>query len=335
MILALDIGGTKVVVARFAMQGERLVAEGEPTRYLTRDYPGLSQLLAAELARYPARPQAIGIGVAGPVLGRSIKLTNLPWVIDLGEIEASFGCPAFALNDLAAYGYAIPHEDPRHLVALQPGVVRPGNIAIIAAGTGLGEALLFWDGREHLTSASEGGHASFSPTSDEEIELLRFVKERSRGGHVSWERLVSGLEGFRNIYDFLHDTGRIMVPEAQARELTARHDIGREILTAADAGEPFARRVLELFVRLYGVEAGNLALKAMALGGVYLAGGIAPRILPWLRSGDFVAAFREKGRFASLLADVPVHVLVDAGAPLRGAAHYALASLERKPKSVD
>jgi glucokinase len=207
------------------------------------------------------------------------------------------------------------------LVTLQKGRPRPGNRALIAAGTGLGEATLFWQGGAYVPSASEGGHTSFSPTSQDQVELLRHLLGRYE--HVSWERVVSGIDGFRNLADFLHVSGRITLPPEIPLESLNSRDVGPIVTEAASSGEKWAQVVMEWFVRLYGAEAGNVALKSMAVGGVYIAGGIAPKILPWLMQGEFVAAFAEKGRFTDFLREIPVHVVTDEHAALRGAAYVA------------
>jgi glucokinase len=318
MYIAVDIGGTKVTVAGYTESGGTL-ALVRKERYHSRDFAGLDGILTRFAAS--AAVSAVGIGVAGPVVGRMATVTNLPWVVDADAVSARLGVRVELINDLEAHAYGIPLVQVEHLVTLNEGRAQPGNIALIAAGTGLGEAILFWDGYRHVPRPSEGGHATFGPSDADELELAGWMMRRN--DHVSWERVVSGLLGFRNLLDFLVDTRRISVPAATAVQLT-EPDVGAEVVAAAAAGEAWAETVMGWFVRLYGAEAGNLALKALALGGVYVAGGIAPRILPWLKSGRFMAAMTAKGRFSALLADIPVRVILDEEVALKGAAAVAL-----------
>lgn len=319
MLVAIDIGGTKITVATAAVTSAGDMQLGEVTRHSSTDHPDLADLLRARLGT--ATPNAIAIGVAGPVLGRVVRLTNLSWSIDADYLERVLHCPVVLMNDLEAHGWAVAHARPRDLVTLQKGRPRPGNRALIAAGTGLGEATLFWQSGSYVPSASEGGHTSFSPTSPEQVELLSFLLGRYE--HVSWERVVSGIDGFRNLVDFLKASGRITLPPDLAPDIVKSRDVGPLVTEAASAGAAWGQMVLRWFVRLYGAEAGNLALKSMAVGGIYVAGGIAPKILPWLEQGDFVSAFNQKGRFADFLREIPVHVVTDEHAALRGAAYVA------------
>lgn len=319
MLVAIDIGGTKVTVATAAVTAAGTLELGEVTRHSSADHPDLVELLRFRLGSIS--PVAIAIGVAGPVLGRVVRLTNLPWSIDADQLESVFRCTVVLMNDLEAHGWAVAHTRPQDLVTLQKGRPRSGNGALIAAGTGLGEATLFWQDRTYVPSASEGGHTSFSPTSRDEVELLSFLL--GRYGHVSWERVVSGTFGFRNLLDFLRLSGRISLPHHISEESLDASDVGPLVTEAATNGAEWARVVMQWFVRLYGAEAGNLALKSMAVSGVYIAGGIAPKILTWLKDGEFVSAFANKGRFADFLRDIPIHVITDEHAALRGAAHVA------------
>lgn len=321
MILSMDIGGTKVAVATFAATGP-LEPESEVRRHASKDHAGLLPLLGAHFGGRPRQGtfEAAAVGLAGPVLGRQVKLTNLPWTVDADELAAWLGCPVFLMNDLAAHAYAVPVAKAEHSVCLRRGEPQQGNVALIAAGTGLGEAILVWDGKKYHASASEGGHTSFSPTSAEESELLAFMWKKHH--HVSWERVCSGLDGFRSLYEFLGATGRIEVPAADLPRFD-EPDLGPVVLAAAEAGAPYAVEIVRWFARLYAAEAGNLALKAMATGGVYFAGGIAPRILGTLQHPDFLKHFAAKGRFRGMLDRVPLHVLTDPLAPLRGAAAHA------------
>jgi glucokinase len=260
--------------------------------------------------------------VAGPVIEGKSKTTNLPWELDEPTLEKALQIPrAKLLNDLEAAAYGMLHLEPTDLCVLQPGLKRQGNIAVIAAGTGLGQAILYWDGAHHHPIASEGGHADFAPHTDSEMELLIYL--RREFGHVSCERLLSG-PGLFNIYRFVRDSGYATEPE-WLRQRIAQGDPGAVISQIGLAGEhPLCTRALDLFSSVYGAEAGNLALKALAVGGVYVAGGIAPKILPRLQDGAFIYAFTDKGRLSDLMRSIEIKVALNPRAPLIGAAHYAL-----------
>ncbi len=327
-ILAVDVGGTKVVCARVAPAADGRLAVQDPERFASRDHAGLGPIVGAYLNRHSFRPTAVCAGIAGPVFGGFGRVTNLPWTVDAKGLGDAVHAPAFLLNDLEALAHGLADCPPEHLITLNAGAERPGNRALLAAGTGLGESILFFDGKRHRPSASEGGHASFAPIAAEDGELLDVLR-RKYDGHVSWERVVSGLDGFRNLYDVLVGVRGETPGPALAAAAAANQDIGAAVIAAAEAGDPLADRILRWFVRLYGAEAGNLALKSMAVGGVYLGGGIAPRILPWLRAGGFLAAMTAKGRFAALLAAMPVRVVTDPDLALIGAARHALTEIGR------
>lgn len=328
-VLAIDIGGTKVVCARVEARGESLTVF-DVVRYPSREHAALATIVADYLNKTKLTVEAVGIGVAGPVQDGVAHVTNLPWTVDARALSRALGgVPVFLLNDLAAHGHGLADVAPEHLLTLHEGQSRPGNRALIAAGTGLGQAILFFDGKRHVPSASEGGHTAFSPLTVDDDDLLRFLRTRYRG-HVSWERVVSGLDGFRNLYDFLQSVRGERPSAALAAATDGAHDIGEAVLDAAAAGEPFAEKVVRWFVRLYGAETGNLALKALAVGGVYVGGGIAPRLgRRWLEAGGFVAAMTAKGRFADLLAAMPVHVVTDPDLALKGAARHTFTELAR------
>jgi len=322
MILAGDIGGTKIVIGLFEQAGGRLQAVREET-FPSKSYATLEAILDRFLGggSRPALRSAC-FGVAGPVIEGKSKTTNLPWELDELTLEKSLQVPRVKLlNDLEAAAYGMLHLDPTDLSVLQPGLKRQGNIAVIAAGTGLGQAILYWDGAHHHPLASEGGHADFAPHTDLEMELLIYL--RREFGHVSCERLLSG-PGLFNIYRFLRDSGYATEPE-WLRQRIAQGDPGTVISQIGLAGEhPLCTRALDLFCSVYGAEAGNLALKAFAVGGVYVAGGIAPKILPRLQDGTFIHAFTDKGRLSDLMRSIEVKVTLNPRAPLIGAAHYAL-----------
>jgi len=322
MILAGDIGGTKTVIGLFEQAGGRLQTVREET-FPSKSHASLEAILDRFLgggSRQALRSACFG--VAGPVIEGKSKTTNLPWELDEPTLEKALQVPrAKLLNDLEATAYGMLHLDPTDLCVLQPGLKRQGNIAVIAAGTGLGQAILYWDGEHHHPIASEGGHADFAPHTDVEVDLLIYL--RREFGHVSCERLLSG-PGLFNIYRFLRDSGHATEPE-WLRQQIAQGDPGTVISQTGLAGEdPLCTRALDIFSSVYGAEAGNLTLKALAVGGVYVAGGIAPKILPRLQDGAFIQAFTDKGRFSDLMRSIEVKVALTPRAPLIGAAHYAL-----------
>ncbi|MBI3779783.1 MAG: glucokinase [candidate division NC10 bacterium] len=322
MIIAGDIGGTKTIIGLFDDAAGRLHGVREET-FPSQSHGTLEEILDRFLdsaSRPPLR--AACFGVAGPVVEGKSKITNLSWELDERKLAEALQVPrAKLLNDLEAAAYGMLHIDPTNLCLLQPGVKRKGNIAVIAAGTGLGEAILYWDGKGYHPIASEGGHADFAPQTVLEAELLAYLQKEF--GHVSYERVLSG-PGLFNIYRFLRDGGFALEPEWLHRQI-ARGDPGAMVAQLGLAGEhPLCTRALDLFCSIYGAEAGNLALKALAVGGVYVGGGIAPKILPKLQDGTFIHAFTDKGRFAELMLTIEVNVALNPRAPLIGAANYAL-----------
>ena len=321
MILAGDVGGTKTALALFDHRGGALALARE-LELPSREFPTLEDAVARFLAegRRPAIDAAC-FGVAGPVVDGRCVTTNLPWHVDEATLRARIPAPRVRLlNDLEATGYGVLTLPPTALEALQPGTRRQGNIALIAAGTGLGEALAVWDGQRHLVVASEGGHADFAPRTDLEVELLRFLRKEL--GHVSYERVLSG-PGLFNLYRFLRDTCDVPEPSWLGARI-ARGDPGAVVSEVGLAGgHPLCVQALDLFSAVYGAEAGNLALKGLAVGGVFVAGGIAPKIRTKLADGSFVAAFCDKGRFAPLMASIPLSLVLDPRAALLGAAHVA------------
>jgi len=320
-VLAGDIGGTKTRMAIFDVAGKKLHSVIERT-YPSGDYASLHDIIEDFLGSGDTQPDAACFGIAGPVRNNTVDVTNLPWQISAAEIVKRFGLPRVTLlNDLEANAWGLCALDNKDFRILNAGVDNPGgNAAIIAAGTGLGEAGLYRDGDRLRPFATEGGHTDFSPGSELEIDLLRFLT--ARYGHVSWERLVSG-PGLVNIHDFLVQYRKHPVAEWLRDDMRA-NDPAAAISRAAQSGrDAICVEALEVFVHLYGVEAGNLALKMMASGGVYLGGGIAPKILEQLESGTFMAAFRAKGRMQVLLDHMPVRVILNDRTALYGPAVYA------------
>lgn len=318
MILAGDIGGTKTHLGLFDPS-----APSQPVRerkYPSADYPSLLAIVR-DFMSGAGRVEAAAFGVAGPVQGERVQATNLPWLVDRGAIAPALeGAPVLLLNDVEALGYGLDALAPDDLVTLNPGAPRPGNRAVIAAGTGLGQAVLAWNGRHHVPLATEGGHSDMAPRNDLEVDLLRYLARDY--GHVSWERVLSG-PGLHNLYRFLRDTGRGVESPGLAERLRAE-DPAAVISDSALAGESrLCEDALDLFCTLYGAEAGNVALESLAVNGVFVGGGIAPRILPRLRAGGFIKAFRDKGRMAALLDQIPVRVVLRPEAALWGAARHA------------
>ena len=326
MILAGDMGGTKSHVALFAVEAKHLQLLIEET-YKSEEYSGLEEVLQkflganADLIRNQPIVAAC-LGVAGPVVGEHSKTPNLPWIISAQAIRETVGCQKVKLiNDLEANGYGISLLEGDELETLQEGSLRKeGHGALISAGTGLGEALLYREGKGFKPVASEGGHADFAPRNELEIELLRYLLKRFQ--HVSYERVLSGT-GLSNIYSFLRDSGRGQEPNELGDQLE-QEDPGAAISRAALSGESeLCVKALDLFVSIYGAEAGNLALKAKAVGGLYVGGGIAPKIISKLREETFLKAFWDKGRLSSLMKAIPVRVILKPNTALYGAAHRA------------
>jgi glucokinase len=320
-LLAGDVGGTKTALALFEKTagGLRLVRE---ETLPSRDFASLEAAIEQFLAAGP-RPalEALCLGVAGPVVeGRSVA-TNLPWVIDERALAVSIpAAKVRLLNDLEAAAHGVLALPGAELHTLQAGTPRRGHQVLIAAGTGLGEALVVQDGERRIVIASEGGHADFAPRDDLEEDLLRFL--RKEFGRVSLERIVSG-PGLVNVYRFLRDTSWARESAEVAERMRADDPAVVVSEMALSGRDPLCVKALDVFVSIYGAEAGNLALKAMAVGGVFVGGGIAPRILSRLTAGGFVAAFRDKGRLAALMETIPIRVVLDARAPLLGAARIA------------
>ena len=318
MDLAGDIGGTHTRLALFAP------GVSEPSAleiYSSRDHDGLEAMVRAFLASHPGTVERACFGVAGPVRSGRVKTTNLAWPVDAASLAAMLGLDRVGLvNDLVANAYGIAELERDDLATLNDGdPAAGGNAAVVSAGTGLGEAGLFWDGARHHVFASEGGHTDFGARNDDEAALRAHLA--AQHAHVSYERVCSGM-GLVAIYEFLRAGGQAE-PEWLAGEM-AHNDVAGVISRVALAGDdPVCVRALEMMVSIYGAEAGNVTLKLLATGGVYLGGGIAPRILPKLRAGAFMIAFTAKGRFADLLEHVPVHVILNDRTALLGAARLA------------
>ena len=322
LILAGDVGGTKTYLGLF----DATQADCEPlveSRYQTRDFANLESLLAAFVDKTGKRPQRVVLGVPGPVGQIPVKAVNLPWLIDPHPVRAALGIEqVHLLNDLQATAYGALVLKPKDLHVLNEGQYDPqGNVAVIAAGTGLGEGGLCWTGTHHVAVASEGGHASFAPGTPLEVELWHWLFERF--GHISWERVVSG-PGLGHIYDFLRDSGRGEEPDWLAARLAAGDRSGAIAKAATEGASPLAEMALELFVSLYGAEAGNLALKMLSTRCLYIGGGIAPKLLGQFQKGTFMQAFVEKGRMADTLRAIPVKLILNDKTALLGAAYWGI-----------
>lgn len=322
MILAGDIGGTKSHLALFSESAEGLEFVREEL-FHSSDFTSVEDLLRHFLGS-DAWLTAVALGIPGPVVDGRARATNLPWSVDTRALRDTFKCDLILLlNDLEATAHGIATLGSDQLLTVNAGVPKPGNMALIAAGTGLGEAALHWDGQQHWPSPSEGGHSDFAPRNALEVELLEWLIVQF--GHVSWERVLSG-PGLGNLYRFLRDTGKA-TESADAAKKMVNSDPNAVIAELGLAGtDKLCTQALDLFVTLYGSEVGNLALKALSLGGVYIGGGIAPRIAPKFREPGFFDAFHNKGRMSELLIGMPVHVILDPNTGLYGAAAFALRS---------
>ncbi len=325
MILAGDIGGTKTTLALYRPD-DPIKAPHKMETFASGGYNGLEAIIEAFLAGEERAPIRACFGVAGPVVAhRTASITNLPWVIDAARLETRFGFARCALlNDLEATATAVPHLDTSDVETLSAGTATPGGtIAVVAPGTGLGIAFLVWaEGRYHAC-ATEGGHVSFAPATAEQAALLAFLAKRF--GHVSIERICSG-SGIPNIHAFLRAQGRFAEPDWLKAELAAAGDPTPVLIEAALAGRAaICTATLDLFVATLGGVLGNIAVMLLPRGGLYLGGGIPPRILPRLRRPDFLETMRTKGRFSDFCASVPVQVILDANAAVHGCAWAARA----------
>jgi glucokinase len=322
MFLAGDIGGTKTNLAVYVYEDDRLVAK-KIASYPSKDHATLAEIVLHFLADGFSDVRQACFGVAGPVKGGVVQVTNLPWIVDAPALQAELNFKQVSLlNDLEANAYGINTLHPHELLSLNPQADprQIGNRALIAAGTGLGEAGLLWDGVTHRPFASEGGHASFAPTDSIGDELLMFL--RKEHGHVSWERVLSGM-GMKNLYRFFRQRSGRAEPDWLGAQLL-HGDLGAVVTQAGLAAkDPVCVDALDCFTRNYGSEAGNLALKMLALGGVYIGGGIAPKMLPKMQSALFLDAFQSKGRMSPLLQSTPVYVILNDKTALQGAAWFA------------
>ncbi|HUO33372.1 MAG TPA: glucokinase [Candidatus Acidoferrum sp.] len=316
MILAGDVGGTKTNLAFYDVKSGKLVRTMEK-RYASGEHAGLEEIVADFTKTTGLPVTAAAFGIAGPVVNNRVHATNLPWIVDGAIMAERLGLNRVRLlNDLEAWGYGIGVLEPEDVETLDAGVPAPQvNAGVIAAGTGMGQCVLFWDGKQHVPMATEAGHADFAPHTTQQADLWKFMKERFE--FVSVEILLSG-RGFRYVHEFLDpsvrhpgfdDPGQDVAPEItrQALEKTC----------------PVCVNTLNLWVEMYGSEAGNLALRAVARGGIYIAGGIALKILPKMKDGCFVKAARQKEKLGDFLSQIPIHLVLNQDCPLRGSAFVA------------
>jgi glucokinase len=316
MILAGDIGGTKSNIGMFDVADGKLTRVAQK-RYVSAEHGGLEEIVEDFARQAGGKVTAAAFGVAGPVLNNRVHTTNLPWVVDGGSLAKRLAIDhATLLNDLEATSYGIEMMQEGDLQTLHAGTpIIPATRAVISAGTGLGESILYWDGKRHVPVPSEGGHADFAPATNQQADLWKFL--RAREEFVSEEILLSG-RGFQHVHEFLCPT----MQHASFKEDT---DVAAaEITGNALAGTcPVCVETVDLWVEIYGSEAGNLAVRAVARGGVYVAGGIAVKILPKMTTGDFVAAAQHKEKMADFLPLVPIHIVLNENCPLLGAANVA------------
>lgn len=323
MLLAGDIGGTKTKLAIFA-EDKGLRAPVVEETFPSNRYPSLEALAQEFLSHHPLPIERASFGVAGPVIAGKATITNLPWVMDETHLQETLQIPAvYLLNDLDAIAHSVVLLEPGEVCTLSAGQSVPhGNIAVIAPGTGLGEAFLTWNGSSYKTHTSEGGHCSFAPSNELEIEMLRFLWTKFE--HVSYERVCSGI-GIPNIYTFLKASKYAEEPSWLAQQLLQAQDGTPYIVNAALAGtSKLCVETLNIFVSALASETGNLALKVLSTAGIYVGGGIPPRILPILQDESFMRAFFSKGRFLGVLESMPVHVILNPEVALLGAAAHGL-----------
>jgi glucokinase len=332
VILAGDIGGTKCNLALYEISGKshrKIITE----RYESREFPTFGELISKFLIDTRAEKknagadaiEAAGFGIAGPVIDRRVRATNLPWIVDASALATQLATPhVVLLNDLEATAHSLALLAPAELVTLNRGTPAPqATQTLLAAGTGLGEATLFWDGKRHVVASSEGGHVDFAPRTEQEIEFLRYMKKQHE--FVSVELILSG-RGFRTIHSFLDPT--VIHPSFAGPEADSAPEITR---LALEGKCPVCVQTLDLWVSMYGAEAGNLALKVLARGGVWVAGGIAVKIRKKMEDGTFFRAFCAKEKFAELLKQIPIQMVLNEEAPLIGAMSRAVQAAGIRP----
>ncbi|HSX04354.1 MAG TPA: glucokinase [Rhabdochlamydiaceae bacterium] len=316
MILAGDVGATKTHLALFEKGEQRKFFADE--KFKSTEFESLTAIIKKFLENRSVKIEKACFGVPGVVINGKCHPTNLPWLVDEKKISDSTKIPTVRLiNDLEANAYGIGCLYPQEFYTLNTGIVHEGNQALISAGTGLGEAGLFWSGERHIPFATEGGHCSFAPENELELALQKYLKREFT--HVSFERILSGL-GLYRVYQFLIDSGLESAKESIKMDVDAPKKITEKALNGTCRA---CKRALEVFVGIYGSETGNLALKHFAVGGIYIGGGIAPKILPALKEGEFMKRFSAKGRMQALLSTIPIKIILNENTALLGAAEYA------------
>ena len=326
--LAGDLGGTKTLLALYATTGQRYALVREQ-RFASSDYDDFSGIIADFLCGSEQQPQMAAFGVAGPVVGGKVRLTNLGWLIDQEVLREQFQlAEVLLLNDLVAVAQAVSILPPEDLLVVNGGTPVPqGSMAVLAPGTGLGEAYLCWNGTGYVAYPSEGGHADFAPTTEVEQALLSFL--RAEHDHVSYELVCSG-KGIPNIYRYLTQGAGMKVPPNLQAALDATTDITPVLMGQALEKEgEVARLTLEIFFSVLAAEAGNMAVKFLATGGLYLGGGMLPRLLPAFDPKRFMARFVSKGRMAGILSTIPIRIITTDRAGLNGAALSAFRTLQK------
>jgi glucokinase len=319
MILAGDLGGTKSNLGLFDVQQDKLVRVAYK-RYVSHEHSGLEEIASDFLNGAGGKITAASFGIAGPVVNNRVHATNLPWIVDGATMAKVLELKQVRLlNDLEATAYGISVLEPKDMETIHAGIPAQANRAVIAAGTGLGQGMLFWDGKRHLPMATESGHADFAPNTSQQADLWKFL--RTTEEFVSAESILSG-SGFKRVHEFLNPQVRHPGFDDPAV------DVAAEITRQGLSGEcPVCAATLDLWVEIYGSEAGNLALRSVARGGIYVAGGIAVKILPKLKNGRFAAAFTHKEKLGAFLAQIPIHVVLNEDCPLLGAAWVAWKNL--------
>lgn len=323
MILAGDIGATRVLLAAYENEGNKLECVVQRL-YKTQDHSGIAEVLKDFVNGEGVPVHSACFGVAGPVRAGKSKISNLQWTIDSRELSSQLKLASVGLlNDLEAYAYGVDALASTDFITLSEGAEdAEGNRVVISARTGLGVAGLYWDGFRHHPFACEGGHSDFAPRNDLEMELAQYL--RKKFGHVSCERLLSG-PGIKNIYDFLRDSRKAEEPDWLKQQISQAADPPALISQLAlEAKAAICGQALSMFVSIYGSETGNCALNFMATGGVFIGGSIAAKIVPKMQEPIFMKSFLDKGRMQSLLADMPVKVIANDNAGLMGAARYTL-----------
>lgn len=323
--LAGDIGGTKTILALFSHAEGPLHPLNEAT-FASNSYPSLDAIIEDFFSQTKTSAATACFGVAGPVREGRAVITKLPWQPDIRMLQSTHCFSrATLINDLAATGYGIPHLEQSSFFTINKGLqINHGALGVIAPGTGLGEVLFTWDGSQYLAVPSEGGHTDFGPSSETESQLLDFLRQQY--GHVSYDRICSG-RGIPAIYEFYKSVQKLEEPAWLAENIAAADDPTPVIVNTALDGTKncdICKSTLQLFISILGAEAGNLALKGLTVGGMYLGGGILPRILPFLKEETFMESFTSKGRMRYLLQDIPLKVILNPKAALIGAASFGL-----------